>query len=323
MRIRHLVGGVVALLLILLACRDFVGPSDDPTFSYTAPAGMPYGPFNLADNISAPFTMDVGATGAGYLVSDLNEARSRGLRRILMMTGGGHSNYMSTIDGVYQFDMKKWKAKMNTYNTASIKDAVAKGVTDGTIVGESVMDEPHVFGSGGGNTWGPKGTMTKARVDSMCAYVKGLFPTMAVGVVHRWDVFDTGHTYKVCDFILSQYSTRLGSVTAWRDGALTWVLKQGHPMSIGFSMNILNGGTQDKDGTWDCKDQGGFKGDRSPNCAMTGSQLRTYGYALGPAGCAMAMWKHDDLYYSKRKYAMQDLATMLKTLSAPPCRKGT
>ena len=43
------------------------------------------------------------------------------------------------------------------------------GVADGTIIGSRVMDEPYVSGgaTGGGNTWGPKGTMTKARVDTL------------------------------------------------------------------------------------------------------------------------------------------------------------
>ena len=50
------------------------------------------------------------------------------------------------------------------------------------------MDEPqqHGVSSDPDKTWGPAGTMTKARVDDMCAYVKAIFPTLPVGVGHDY-----------------------------------------------------------------------------------------------------------------------------------------
>ena len=63
------------------------------------------------------------------------------------------------------------------------------------------MDEPNVSGGGDGNTWGPPGTMTKARVDSLCADTKAMFPTLPVGVQHRYDVFEPTKSYRVCDFV--------------------------------------------------------------------------------------------------------------------------
>jgi hypothetical protein len=213
---------------------------------------------------------------------------------------------------------------MNTYNTAAIKDAIAKGVADGTIIGNSVMDEPHVTGSGsegGGNTWGPAGTMTKARVDSMCGYVKAMFPTLPVGVFHRHDVFEPANNYATCDFIADQYVTKAGDVTAFRDAALAFGRRS--RISIVFSLNILNGGTQDRDGTWDCVGTGGL-GTRTNNCRMTAAQVRNYGSVLGPAGCGLLMWKYDSLFMANpdNRLAFQYLGDMLARTSGKSCTRS-
>jgi hypothetical protein len=146
-----------------------------------------------------------------------------------------------------------------------------------------------------GNTWGPEGTMTKLRVDSLGAYAKKIFPDLPMGVTHQW-AWNKDKSYKVLDFLISQYATRLGSVTAYRDGGLALAKRDGH--AIGFSMNLLNGGTQDRDGTWDCKGTGG-KGTRAPNCRMTAQQVEAYGTTLGPAGAVLLMWPYEETFMSR------------------------
>jgi len=289
----------------------------------TGSVGVPYGPYSLITNTSSvsPFTMSTAPTTASGIVNLLGKARSLNVRLMVHMTGGSHDNYMSTIDGVYQFDFSKWKARMDSYNTATIRDAVAKAVADGVLLGNSVMDEPHVSGSGDGNTWGPPGTMTKARVDSLCAYVKRIFPALPVGVVHRWDIFEPEKNYASCDFLVSQYSARIGDVRTWRDGGLAF--GQRSHVSLFFSMNLLNGGTQDRDGTWDCKDQGGFKGSYSPNCQMTASQVKSFGLVLGPSGCAFTMWRYDDAFMSRgaNQSAFQDVSSAVAAAPRKPCTR--
>src|SRR5262249_40984037 len=150
---------------------------------------------------------------------------------------GPHSDYMSTIDGVYQFDESKWRAKMETFNTATIRQAVAQGVADGTIVGSSVMGEPYVSGgaSGGGNTWVPGGTMTQARVAPLCGVLKQIFPTLAAGVAHQHDVFEPTKSYYVCDFIIDQYDWRRGDVTTFRDAGLAMAQRDHHAIMFGIN----------------------------------------------------------------------------------------
>lgn len=301
-----------------------VATAPAPALTGSTLAFGPFGLFNTAGltNPDAAFaTLGQDSYNASNVVTRIEAARARGIHLILALTGGKHENYLSTIDGVYQFDRDKWEAKLQTFNTTSIRQAIAAGVADGTIIGASVMDEPNVSGAGDGNTWGPPGTMTKARVDSLCGDFKALFPTLPAGVGHRWDVFEPTKSYRVCDFITSQYSTRIGSVTTWRDGGLAMARRDGH--EIMFSMNLLNGGTQDKDGTWDCAGTGG-RGLLSPNCRMTAAQVAEYGLALGPAGCGgLLMWEYDDSFMANadNQKAFQQIRDRLSTLPSRPCRR--
>jgi len=281
--------------------------------------GIPFGPSGsmLTETSQvAPFTMTIQGVTPSNILSFLSKARYAKSKLSLNMTGGHHDKYMTY--GV--FDMAKWKAAMDEYNTPAIRQAVADAVADGTIVGNSVMDEPHVHGGGDGNSWGPEGTMTKVAVDQMCGYAKAMFPTLPVGVAHRHDAFEPTKSYRVCEFIISAYSSRHGSVTAFRDEGLALARRDGH--AIMFSMNILNGGTQDRDGVWDCSGTGG-KGTYSPNCRMTPQQIRDNGLVLGPAGCGLGMWRYDAAFIGNPENlrAFKDVADRLATLSAKPCRR--
>lgn len=276
----------------------------------------PFGASGLQQGTTgmAPFTMWLGGTSAAYLLSDLSKARAAKMRLFLNMTGGAHENYLT--NGV--FDLAKWKAKMDTFNTPQLKQAVAAAVADGTIIGNSVMDEPHVHGLGDGNTWGPPGTMTKAKVDELCRYVKAIFPTLPTGVAHRHDVFEPDQDYAVCELVVSQYSARAGDVVAFRDAGLAFAERSG--IAILFSMNVLNGGTQDKDGTWDCTGTGG-KGQYAPNCRMTAAQVKDFGLALAPAGCGMNMWRYDATFFGRpdNQASFQAIADRVKGLPGKPC----
>jgi hypothetical protein len=290
-------------------------------------AGLPFGFYRLLLKASdpGPFTLSAESNSASTIVSQIEHARSLGVKVMLMLTGDGHATYMSTIDGVYQFDRSKWDAKLATYNTATIRQAIAAGVADGTIIGASVMDEPYVSGgaTGGGNTWGPKGTMTKARVDSLCADVQRMFPTLPAGVDAQHQLFEPDKSYRVCQFITDQYSTSYGDVATWRDAGLAMTRRDGH--AILFSLNVLDGGVPDRDGTWDCTGAGqGGKGTYSPMCRMTATQLEQYGAALGPYGCGLFMWRYDGAYATNgdNVAVLKDLATRLASAPSRACRRS-
>ncbi|HEX3236303.1 MAG TPA: hypothetical protein VHR41_19085 [Gemmatimonadales bacterium] len=288
--------------------------------------GIPFGPsggFNGSTGWKPgmePFTGTISGTSPDAIITQLNTARAAHRHVIFNMTGGSHNRYLTGGE----FDRGKWQAVMDGYDTPEIKAAVAAAVADGTLLGNSVMDEPNVHGLGDGNTWGPSGTMTKARVDSMCAVVKALFPTLPVGVGHQHDAFQPQASYRVCEFIIDQYSSRAGDVTAFRDAGLALARRDHH--AIVFSMNILNGGIQAvRDGSWNCPTPStGGRGTGDPNCRMTAEQVRTVGLTLGPAGCALLMWRYDRDFMSnpENEQAFKDVGARLAALPGRPCTRS-
>jgi hypothetical protein len=127
-------------------------------------------------------------------------------------------------------------------------------------------------------------------IENMVAEVKNIFPTLAVGVTHQHDLFQPDSSYTLADFIIDQYSTVRGPVATFRDAGLALGLRDGH--KIVFSLNVINGGTQDTDGTWDCIGTGG-KGTFAPNCRMTPTQVQTFANTLAPSGPGFFMWRYD------------------------------
>ncbi|MGH7515122.1 MAG: hypothetical protein ACREOQ_19630, partial [Gemmatimonadales bacterium] len=292
-------------------------PDPTPTPTPTSGSGATGLPFGLSQQLTtwstpqSPMTMTADGYSSSTVVNRISAARAGRYKLILNLTGGRHSDYMSVINGVMQFDESKWRAKMDTYNTSTIRQAIAQGVYDGTIVGSNVMDEPYVSGGadGGGNTWGPKGTMTKAKVDRLCSYVKQMFPTLAAGVAHQHNVFEPDRSYAVCDFTIDQYDARRGDVRTFLNDGLA--MAQRDHMSIMFGINVLDGGVQDRDGNYSCDGPGqGGKGTFAPNCRMTPEQVRDWGLLLGKAGCGLYMWRADEAFMasSGNQLSLRDLA---------------
>jgi hypothetical protein len=266
---------------------------------------------------------------ASSIVSLIDAARSRKMRLMLAMTGGPHSASnpgccLSLINGVWTFDRKKWDATMQTFNTATVRDAIAKAVADGTVIGNTVMDEPYVSGGSGGmnNTWGPKGTMTKARVDSLCAVVRQIFPTLPAGVQHGHESFEPTKSYRVCDFLLDSFGAGRGSVTDYRDAGLAMAARDGYTEL--FGMNVLDGGLPDTDGTYDCTGTGqGGLGTFGNHCRMTATQVRDFGLALGPAGCGLFLWRYDDAFWSRtdNQQAFRDVGAAIASVPSKACQR--
>jgi hypothetical protein len=271
--------------------------------------GVPMGIFGLLGYGVEPraYTMAADGYTAGNIIPRIAQAKRKNIRLFLNMTGGSHKSYLT--NGV--FDMTKWRAKMDTYNNPAIRAAVAAAVADGTIIGNSVMDEPANVSAS--NSWGPAGTMTKARVDDMCRYVKDIFPTLAVGVIHDHRIFEPEKGYQHCEFLVSQYRLSKGDVRAFRDGGLAFAKR--FNLSIIFSLNVIHGGNP---GTA-CLKMGD---DPHGNlCPMSADQVRDWGITLGSAGCALIMWRYYQQYIEKPEVqsALGDVATALARIPRKSC----
>jgi hypothetical protein len=290
-------------------------PAPDLAVSYS---GIPFGPYGLYANTTEfewgpkPFTTSL--DNAGYpkaIVSRINAARQERHRLVLAMTAD--RQYYITSG---KFDLAKWKSRLNTLNTATIRKAVADGVADGTIVANKLIDEPE------STQWG--GVLTKPMLDQMATYAKNIFPTLPMGVTHGSAGFKWRSTerYKVLDWVGVQYvyNYNKGNIGGWRSEVLNFA--QANHVTPVFSLNILNGGARDHTGAWDCPRTGG-RGTISTYCRMTADQLRSYGRAVGPSGCALLMWKYDDAFMAKSANvtAFKDIASLLNSRPRRSCRR--
>src|SRR6476661_3309251 len=327
---------IVALAVLAgTACNDtedLVAPVDTPTTTTTdaAPAdslagtdsvsstlasatysGLPYGPIGLWATLNtfemgpAPFTLSQETVSPSSIVARINNARSKRQRLVLGMTGTSASDYKTNG----KFDLSKWKRRMNGFNTSTIRNAVAGGVSDGTVVGNTMIDEPETV------RWG--GNVSKSVIDQMAAYSRSIFSTLPVGVNlgppgYRWRASERFHQL---DWVRYQYSWGVtkGDVAAWRSAVLNQAHKDG--VTPAFSLNVLDGGVRDLAGSWDCP------GTHRQNCWMSPDQVRTYGRAVGPSGCFLLMWTYTDAFMSKsaNRDAFHDVASTLASKSRRSC----
>ena len=280
-----------------------------------ASRGQAYGPAELWSSYttlktSLPFTGSTNFTSPTGIVTQINAARSKRQRLILNMTGGSHSRYKTNG----RFDLAKWKAVQNKFNTSTIKSAVAKGVADGTVIMNSVMDEPSI------KDWG--GVMTKPLLDKMAQYVKNMFPTLPAGVALRHD-WRTYEKFRVMDAYITLYRWNKGPILSFRDAVLNQARSQN--MKVMFALNVIDGGVL-KTSSWYCPQPlTGGKGSYYPTCRMSATNVHDWGKLLGPAGCGLMLWRYDDAFMSKSANitAFKYLASLLLNTPGKTCRRTT
>lgn len=289
------------------------------------PLGKPYGPFSIctsytgyATGMPGPFTSTLCSTGPSGIVPQLQAARAAKIRLILAMTGGDHSQYITNG----KFDYAKWKAKQAAYFTPTIKAAVDSALRDGTLIGNSIMDEPDH------TSWG--GVMTHALLDSMSRYMKSYFPALPTAIAIAWDWQKT-QAYTSVDFIIPQYSYKkqYGDIRAYRDSALVSAKRQGVRLALAF--NLLDGGNQPADyaraltdlAYWQSQCPYGT-GTLRPNCRMSPAQVLEASKVFSASeACLVTMWRYDASFMQRADNlaVFAEAATYAARQPAPPCRR--
>jgi hypothetical protein len=286
--------------------------------------GIPYGSFALWSGSApkwgpAPFTVSVQSDDPSGIVTRIATARSLRQSLVLGIPGLGHAPYLT--NGA--FDITKWKAQLDKFNTATIRQAVAEAVSDGTVIGNAIMDEPEH------SSWG--GVMTKPLLDQMATYAKQYFPTLPMGVDHTtmYPSWRTSERYHVVDYIWSPplyWNTLAKGVTiaAWRDAVVAQATLDG--VRVAWGLNPLDGGIQAvRDGLWNCPitaSEG--RGTFAPNCRMTADQVRDWGRTLAQSpSCFLIMWRYDATYMGRadNQQAFNDLASTLRAKPRTSCRR--
>ena len=311
--------------------------------------GKPFGAFSMwpsATSIEAGnrwFNMSLNADFASTMIARLNAAEAKNQKLILAMTGGAHTRYTVPCGTKTRFEMAKWKAVMDDYNTPAIVAAVQAAVAKGIVLGASVMDEPAHDSWNCGVFFGNE--VTKAVIDEMVRYVKSIFgPTLPVGCVVRyyWRNGSAGHGpvefFRDTDFIVSQFTFRNGfTAEQERDEAMATAAANG--IKLLFSINIMGGGTRIP--PWSnsnpfcplstmSTDLTGGVGTNG-NCRVTDEQLRDWGtvFLNVPEALGLILWRWDDAYMARNtdplnnQAALADLQALAATKTAPSWRRGT
>jgi hypothetical protein len=235
------------------------------------------------------------------LLSFLSQVKSKN-GRVLIKLAGGENTYKNS-DG--SFNLDKWKAGVARYKSV----AFGSYVSDGTIVGHFLVDEPHFDGR-----WGGK-VIPQATLEEMAKYSKSLYPTL-ITLVNAPANYLTQATvsYVYLDAAWAMYRSKTSSSPG------TWVANQASKarskgLGLVAGMNVLDGGNGSS----------GLRGTQPRTWMMSAAELRSYGTALLSQSyvCAFSMWQYNSTYYGRAdvKSAMADLSALARSHAKTSCKQ--
>lgn len=268
-------------------------------------SGIAFGAFNMR---SAQLTPVLHSTMQGvwpdFLMGDLVVAKAKGGRMILK-THGGSDDLVKNADGT--FSLSKWKALAYRYKKYNFNSYI----TDGTLMGHFLIDEPE-------NTakWGGK-TIPYATIEAMAKYSKELWPNLATfartkpswlaKATFNWVYLDAGWV---------QYLSRLGDASSFIAAEVAAAKSKG--LGVMTGMNILDGGNGSS----------GVPGYMRGKWAMSDTEIRNYGTALLNQSyvCGFVSWTYlymGATYFAKPAInaALAELSTKAKGHLKTSCRQ--
>lgn len=222
-----------------------------------------------------------------YLLSNLAAIKAKGGRVVLDLAG---SQSLFKTNG--KFDLSKWKARIDRFKNVNFTSYI----TDGTIIGHYVLDEPNDPTNWNGTIVSP------ATLEEMARYSKQLWPGMAA-IVRAEPAYLNQYsgTYRYLDAAWAQYVTRKGTADAYLTKNVADAQKKGLALVVGLNIS---------------KGAGGAK--------MTASQVKTWGTAMlkSTYPCAFLSWTYssDLLYTGAMKDAMLALRSQAQNRSSKSCR---
>ena len=312
---------LAALAILCGACADdSTGPSS-PADATLAPAesidpaaavldtrssrpGIVFASFSMSnaylDNVHTGW-MSGGALDPSNILSNLSGARAKG-GRVVVKLSKGRDRYVKNADGT--FSLAKWKALVGRYKNVNLRPYI----TDGTIIGHYLIDEPHRA-----VRWGGK-VISQKTLEEMARFSKQIWPEMTtiVRVAPSW-LASTSLTYKYVDAGWTQYTAKKGDAAKWVASETAAAKRKGLGLVVG--LNVLDGGNGSS------KIAGFTKG----KWAMSASEIRTYGSAmLGQShACAFFNWTHNTTYYGRSdiRSAMADVSAKARSHAKTSCRQ--
>jgi hypothetical protein len=301
----------LGLFLLAAACGDSdrLGPTAEarPAGEEAGPAAVVFSGIVFSSSNLTPAQLNTVHTGLVYaptpsnILSFLEQVRAK-KGRVLIKLSGGSQTYRNADE---TFSLTKWKAAVDRFRNTDFSSYI----TDGTIVGHFLVDEPH-FPS----RWGDK-VISQATVEAAAKHSKLRWPNLPtlVNAPASWLAGATV-TYVNLDAAWAMYRSKTSSSPS------TWIANQTrHAKSKGLGlvagMNVLDGGNGSSN----------IRGTQPNTWTMSATELRTYGSALLAASyvCAFSMWRYSDTYYGRAdvKSAMSDLSAKAKAHVKTSCRQ--
>jgi hypothetical protein len=235
------------------------------------------------------------------ILSHLSGARAKGGRVVIKLCKG-KDQYVKNADGT--FSLTKWKSLVSRYSNVNL----GSYISDGTIIGHYLIDEPHRA-----ERWGGK-AISQGTLEAMAQHSKGLWPQMTTFVrVEPSYLASASLTYKHLDAGWTQYQVGKGDAAKWVAAEVAAAKRKGLGLVVG--LNLLNGGNGSSK----------IRGTRSGKWAMSPNEIRNYGNAmLGQSlACAFFNWTHDPQYYERSdiRSAMADVSAKARSHVKTSCRQ--
>lgn len=286
----------------MLGTGDSTSISGFATLTGATAPGIVFASFGLDNSLlGTVHTGSLRVPGPTNILSLLSGIRAKGARVIIKMSGSTIS-LVKNADGTFSFT--KWKALVDRFKAINFTSYL----TDGTILGVFLIDEPYTL-----SKWGGKG-ISQATVEALAKYSKQLWPglTTFVRAPPSW-LAKSSITYTYLDGGWTQYATHQGDPLKWVTAEVAAAKSKGLGLMVG--LNVLDGGNGSS----------GIPGTVSGKYAMSASELRTYGTAMmSPThACGFVMRMYNSTYYGRSdiKSAMADLSNKAKAHVKTSCRQ--
>lgn len=275
------------------------------TLSGTTVPGIVFAVMGMRSQyISVPYNGSKEGVDPSYTLRELDGARAKGARVILELASGPDWKIQND-DGTFSFT--KWKALVDRFKTINFSSYL----TDGTLMGHFLIDEPH-----NASKWGGK-VIPQTTVEAMAKYSKQLWPglTTFAREAPSW-LAKASISYTYLDASWAQYAAYQGDATKWIAAEVTAAKGKGLGLAVG--LNMLNGGNGSS----------GIPGTRKGKYSMSASELKNYGTALlnQTLACGFFSWSYLEtgatyLARSDIKSAMTDLSYKAKNHTRTSCRQ--
>jgi hypothetical protein len=250
-----------------------------------------------AQDITAPYNGSKEGLYPAWILGEMQIARAKGARIIVEMASG-QDERIQNDDGT--FSLSKWKDLVAAYKSVEFNSYI----TDGTLMGHFLIDEPQ-----NANKWGGK-PISQATVEAMADYSKQLWPNLTtfVRVAPSW-LDQAAITYVHLDAAWTQYAAYLRGhpvmpeVNSWITSEVAAAKRRRLGLIVG--LNILDGG----DGSSQ------FPGWKAGDYAMSESEIRKYGTALLKQSYACGFFSWTYLYSGATYLAKPEIRSVMTELS--------